>query len=189
MQNIASTQGFGSDWNDTFGLFILIFSDIWYPTNQKRKPVQRQALMTTLKSPLNPEFVWSVYSKINCYEGFKIIHPKKREVVREGKRERGNLRDERGERVNYISSAVVLKQTTQMYPFLSFFKSFPPLWLSVSLSTGCKRALGDGGRPWSIHFHAPYGNSVVCTEEVCSNSDLSHMCFRELQTQQSCMVP
>lgn len=44
--------------------------------------------------------------------------------------------------------------------------------------------MGGEGKPWSIHFHTPYGNSVVCTEEVGANIDLDHMCFSELQTQQ-----
>lgn len=56
--------------------------------------------------------------------------------------------------------------------------------LFLSLSVGSKWAVGGDGKPWSIHFHTPYGNSVVCSEEVGSNIDLDHMCFSELQTQQ-----
>lgn len=76
------------------------------------------------------------------------------------------------------------KYVQKMSNTVSFFLSPSP-----SLPAGSCRAVGDGGRPWSIHFHTPYGNSVVCTEEVCANSDLGHMCFSELQTQQSWVAP
>lgn len=56
--------------------------------------------------------------------------------------------------------------------------------LTVTFSVGSKKAIGGDGKPWSIHFHTPYGSSVVCTEEVGANSDPNHMCFSELQTQQ-----
>lgn len=44
MQNIAPTQGFGTDRNYTFRLFVFIFSDIQYLANHKRKQMQRQTL-------------------------------------------------------------------------------------------------------------------------------------------------
>lgn len=57
--------------------------------------MQSQALMRTVKSPLNPEFVWSVYSKTDCYQDFKIINSKERNSERGKKRKRESERGKR----------------------------------------------------------------------------------------------
>lgn len=52
MHNIVSTQGFGTDLNDMFRLFVFIFLDIQYLANQKRKPMQKHTLMRLFSSPI-----------------------------------------------------------------------------------------------------------------------------------------
>ncbi|KAJ1083166.1 hypothetical protein NDU88_003326 [Pleurodeles waltl] len=49
--------------------------------------------------------------------------------------------------------------------------------LHVQPVSNNERAVGSWAEAKPIHFHAPYGDFVLCTEKVSDNSDLNcHMC-------------